>query len=363
MKQFILVISLCVASFEVFGGAGFYDSFAIVDGNFFDLSAGTVNDDLQGANLGNIDLNTGTLFLGGQSKTFKNNGSDVTGVAIFYRFYQGAASGAFSQISYSFQWNNGDAGAPSGLNNSGDQQWGTDAQGANGSDVAVDILNGATLMTGTYTLEVYMRVTTNGVDASGEIFDNNGGSNYTATFTITNAMPVDFGSFLVKGSEQGHEIIFTTLTETENSHFDIQRSTNSQVWENLERLTGAGSTLERQVYNYLDKSPKHGVNYYRIKQVDFDGSFSYSKIVSANWVEKPRISIYPNPTSDQLQISGLSSTEQSVQIEVLSMSGKLLLQQQWQQASINLQHLPPGMYLLRVRSEQDTLDQRQLIIQ
>ena len=363
MKQLLLTISLCLGAYSIQAGAGFYDSFAIVDGNFFDLSAGTGNTDFQGANLGNIDLNTGTLFLGGQSKTFKDESTDVTGVAIFYRFYQGAASGAFNQINYNFQWNSGDSGAPSGLPNFGDQQWGTDMQGVSGSDVAVDILNGVSLTTGTYTLEVFMRVSTNGVDAAAEIFDSNGGNNYSATFTITNAMPVDFASILVKTTRTGNELAFSTATETNNSHFDIERSTNSRQWESLGRISGAGTTQERQSYIFNDKLPVAGTNYYRVKQVDYDGTFSYSDIVSAQWTEKPQLSIYPNPASKFLFIQGISENENTIQVEVFSINGQLLMSEDWNQQAIHIAFLPKGSYTIRLRSRQEILKQERIIIQ
>lgn len=363
MKQLLLAISLCLAVNTLQAGAGFYDSFAIVDGSFFDLSAATGNTDFEGANLGNIDLNTGTLFLGGQSKTFKDGSTDVTGVAIFYRFYQGAASGTFTQINYNFQWNSGDSGAPAGLPNFGDQQWGTDMQGASGSDVAVDILNGASLTTGTYTLEVFMRVSTNGVDAAAEIFDSNGGSNYSATFTITNAMPVDFASILVKTTRTGNELAFSTATETNNSHFEIERSTNSRQWETLGRITGAGTTQERQSYEFEDKSPVVGTNYYRIKQIDYDGTFSYSDIVSARWTAKPRLSIYPNPASEFLLIQGIGDIESTVQVEVFNLSGQLLISEAWNQQAISIASLPQGSYAIRIRSGQDILKEERIIIQ
>ncbi|MEL6659566.1 MAG: T9SS type A sorting domain-containing protein [Bacteroidota bacterium] len=360
-----LLVLLCLAFSYVssFAGAGFYDSFAIANGTFYDLSAATGLDDLDGADLGTLDLTTGTLFLGGQSKTFKNNGSDVTGVAIFYRFYQGAASGAFTQINYSFQWNQGDSGAPGGLNNSGDQQWGTDVQGANGSDGAIDILNGATLSTGTYSLEVYMRVTTNGVDAATEIFDNNSSMNYIATFEVTSAMPVRFATVLASTVKDGNQLSFSTSSETNNSHFEIERITDSRQWHKLGSITGAGSTQTKQDYTFFDAQPALGLNYYRIKQVDFDGTFSYSQIVSANWADKPIITFYPNPVYDQIQINGLGSTEEEIMVEVLDLSGKIMLRQVWHQTNIDLQNVPAGLYILQLSTASGLLTQERIIVQ
>ena len=360
-----LLVLLCLAFSYVssFAGAGFYDSFAIGNGTFYDLGSTTGLTDFDGANLGTFDISTGTLFIGGQSKTFKNNGSDVTGVAIFYRFYQGAASGTFTQINYSFQWNEGDPGAPAGLGSVGDQQWGTDVQGANGADGAVDILNGATLSTGTYTLEVFMRVTTNGVDAAAEIFDNNGGSNYIATFEVTSTMPVRFAAVLVNTVKDGNQVTFSTSSETNNSHFEIERNTSSRQWLKLGSIEGAGTTQAKQDYIFFDSQPALGLNYYRIKQVDFDGTFSYSQIVSANWVDKPKISLYPNPASEQVQINGFGSNEEEVTVEVVDLTGKIMLRQIWNQIAIDLQSVPAGLYILRLSTANGLLAQERLIIQ
>ncbi len=175
-----LLLASAAASYA---GAGIYDSFAIVNGSFYDLGATTGLPDFQGANLGTFDISTAAqLKLGGQEKSFKNNFTDVTGHMIEYRLYSGSPTGAFTAISYGFQWNAFDSGAPGNLNNSGDQQWGTDAQGAHGSDSSVNILTG--LANGTYTLEAYSQITTNGVNEAGSIANNNGGNNYKATFTV-----------------------------------------------------------------------------------------------------------------------------------------------------------------------------------
>ncbi|MGZ5021294.1 MAG: PEP-CTERM sorting domain-containing protein [Chthoniobacterales bacterium] len=174
--------ALLACSTTVFGGSGIYDPFAIVNGAFYDLGAVTALPDYQGAFLGTFDPATQLLLLGGQEKSFKNNGTDVTGHFLGWRVYSGAPSGSFANIGYPFQWNSGDPGAPGNLGNVGDQQWGTDVEGANGTNAAVNILTG--LAPGTYTLEVFSFINTNSVDAPAQIFNNNGGANYTATFTV-----------------------------------------------------------------------------------------------------------------------------------------------------------------------------------
>jgi MYXO-CTERM domain-containing protein len=166
-----------------FGAAGIYDAlvFTTTTGGtpltFYDIGAVTVNPDFDGGDLG--DFNLGSVFqIGGQQKSYKNTGSDVTSHTIYWK-----VTGAFTGVNMPFQWNQGDGGAPSGLNNAGDQQWGGDVQGGNASLVlSGNVLSGLTA--GDYTLEVYSEITTNGVDAAGTIGNVNGGNNYKATFTV-----------------------------------------------------------------------------------------------------------------------------------------------------------------------------------
>src|SRR4029078_11324478 len=117
-----------------------------------------------------------------QEKSFKNNGTDVTAHALDYKITE--LGGGFTPVNMPFQWNNGDGGAPSGLNNPGDQQWGGDTQGANGNPIEIsgNVLSG--LPAGNYHLEVFTVINTNGVNASSQIFNNVGGANYKATFQV-----------------------------------------------------------------------------------------------------------------------------------------------------------------------------------
>ena len=163
-----------------FGAAGMFNQFVFTTTNtsapqtFYDVGATTGNPDFQGANLGTFTVGA-TYYLGGQQRTFKDNGSDVTSSGVAWRVYSGSPSGAFTTVPMPFQFN-------TGVNN--DQQWGGDTQGSNGSpiEISTNILSGLT--NGTYTLDVYTFITTNGVNASSTILNNVGGNDYKATFTV-----------------------------------------------------------------------------------------------------------------------------------------------------------------------------------
>lgn len=149
--------------------SGIFESYGIIKINastaqYYDMQAATVNPDFQGASFGTFDTTVGnTLTLvGGEIKTFKNGGSDVTGAFFDYRVFKvGDTPSSFTEFSLPF---NSDLGG-------GDQKWDKTNQN-------VDILTG--LSNGNYTLEVFARATS----TDGPHFSNNGGSNYTASFTV-----------------------------------------------------------------------------------------------------------------------------------------------------------------------------------
>lgn len=182
------------------GAAGMYDQlvFTSVNGGalaFYDTAATTANPDFQGTSLGTFNRATDTLAIGGQEKSYKNNSTDVTSHSLWWRITE--LAGGFTSVAMPFQWNNGDIGAPGNLNNAGDQQWGGDIQGANGSPIEIsgNVLSG--LLNGAYTLEVYSQITTNNVNEVPVISTNNGGANFKASFTLvpepSRAMLLGFG--------------------------------------------------------------------------------------------------------------------------------------------------------------------------
>ncbi|MEM9885816.1 MAG: T9SS type A sorting domain-containing protein [Bacteroidota bacterium] len=347
MKSYLLTIISLFFTYFLHANAGFFDSFAILNVNgggntFFDLGATTGNTDFQGANIGSFDPGAQSLILGGQSKTFKNNGTDVFGVSIFYRIYPaGAPSGAFVEIPYSFQTNIGVGG---------DQQWGTDVNGANTTDGGVEILTGTNLVAGNYNLEVFVKVTTNGVNAPMEIFDSNGGANYVANFTVTTTLPVELLDFNAKSTGKKIVLDWRTAAEFNNSHFEIERSTNAKTWKIIGKVQGQGTKLEQQNYQFSDIEPLKGKNYYRLKQIDFDGQFEYSSSIVARFdiLAQLGFDLSPNPTNGSISYSTFE--DDAIQsISIYDTNGKLIETVRNINGFLSIDHLDKGMYILIAR--------------
>lgn len=118
-------------------------------------------------------------------------------------------------------------------------------------------------------------------------------------------LPIELTSFEVTPRED-KEVHFSweTATETNNDYFTIERSKDGLDWKIVSRVDGQGTTSASTTYNYIDEDPFLGNSYYRLKQTDFDGLFSYSLIQSISLDKKTGdIKIYPNPSSDFITIS------------------------------------------------------------
>jgi hypothetical protein len=107
------------------------------------------------------------------------------------------------------------------------------------------------------------------------------GLSYVKHDSILYAVPVELTDFQVTKPDPSKAITFLTwetLSETNNSHFEIERSTDCKAFEIIGIVNGNGNTIETNNYHYADDLPKSGDNYYRLKQVDFNGSFEYSEV-------------------------------------------------------------------------------------
>jgi hypothetical protein len=102
------------------------------------------------------------------------------------------------------------------------------------------------------------------------------------------------------------QLNWQTSTEINNDYFTAERSTDGITWNELNKIDGAGNSSSILAYSTIDNNPSKGISYYRLKQTDFEGKFSYSTTVSVS-VGNPvdaAVKIYPNPSENLLNIVG-----------------------------------------------------------
>jgi hypothetical protein len=165
-----------------------------------------------------------------------------------------------------------------------------------------------------------------------------------------NVLPVELLYFYAEKEGKNVRLDWQTATELNNSHFDVEWSTSGIYFENIGEVAGAGKTNEIQFYDFLHVSPALDLNYYRLKQVDFDGQFEYSKIIqlTTNKTQQVIVKVFPNPVSDILNIE----TTRPTIIQIINATGQVLKEQQISPTSkISVEDLPAGIYFLKAGNQ------------
>ncbi len=152
-----------------------------------------------------------------------------------------------------------------------------------------------------------------------------------------------------------------TISEQDNDYFTLERSADGRNFTPLAKVNGNGTTLETQQYQYLDKEPMFGLNYYRLQQTDYDGTneFVGDIVVVDRDKLSTEIQVEPNPIkSGVLTISSTMETRGDLAIEIYSMNGTLMYKQQtnvdrgFNRLSFEVDDLPSGVYLLKTIKDQ-----------
>lgn len=174
-------------------------------------------------------------------------------------------------------------------------------------------------------------------------------------FTVSNGfgggLPVTWLSFKASLLNGESHLQWTTASETNNSHFVVEHSRNGQVFTALQQLPAAGNSTVSRTYSYVHQQPTEGANYYRIKQVDRDGSFTYSAVQMLQVQPAALVaSIAPNPVAGILTLRLSKAYSKPLKYTVVSSTGSVLMQGSMasgsNQLSLQVAHLPQGMYRL-----------------
>ncbi len=159
-------------------------------------------------------------------------------------------------------------------------------------------------------------------------------------------LPIQLISFqgrAVQNTEVALE--WKTAYEIENRGFEIERKEVDGSWILLDFVESQGDGHETKIYHYTDENPLIGENFYRLKQLDLDGTVSYSQIVNVPINGSKTLTVYPNPAGNILNINGLDGVES---FEVVDSRGKTWLVGDTSEKSLSISALPPGLYIVRL---------------
>ena len=167
-------------------------------------------------------------------------------------------------------------------------------------------------------------------------------------------LPVQLISFAGEADGLHNVLYWTTATEHNNDRFEIERSSDASTWELVATIPAAGNSQQRVDYQAIDRFPLP-LNYYRLRQVDLDGTATFSAVIA---LENARVTgaleIFPNPGNDHL-ILRAASDDPIQHVELSSADGRIVLRKVDLAANervyLDVAQLPTGTYFVRVTSE------------
>ncbi len=160
------------------------------------------------------------------------------------------------------------------------------------------------------------------VDANG-FNSGDSGSNSFEFNLLRFQLPVELTNFEASSQGTSVQLDWTTETEQDNDYFAIEHSIDGINFTNIKTIEGAGTTDERQAYTYTHMNPVSGENYYRLRQVDFDGKESFSEVVVAK-IERKSITAFPQPAAEHATIYVNADVNESATLQVHDFMGRMI---------------------------------------
>lgn len=162
------------------------------------------------------------------------------------------------------------------------------------------------------------------------------------------SLPVTLTEFIVKNENNSAILNWSTVSEINFEGFEIQKSKDGKNWEKIGYIKSQLSNTAISQYSFTDLTPYNGENLYRLKMIDIDKTYEYSKINSIVFELPENINIWPNPTSDFVYIKS-KTNELLSHLEIVDMSGRIILEANLlDKERINLKNLKSGTYIINI---------------
>jgi hypothetical protein len=164
-------------------------------------------------------------------------------------------------------------------------------------------------------------------------------------------LPVTWMYFTGQTSENNRPVLkWATSSETNASHFEVERSTDARSFGKITSLTAAGNSKNATEYSFTDDTATPGNFYYRLKQVDRNGDFDYSRIINVKVDGRTLVRIYPNPVVNKLTIEPATDFSS---VEIANLTGVKIHQATYYGKMIELEmgHFPSGLYTVKVNGD------------
>jgi len=182
-------------------------------------------------------------------------------------------------------------------------------------------------------------------------FNNNSNSNYQMSI-----LPISLTHFSATPKSDRIELSWATASEQNNDYMAVERSAEGSRWQELGRVAGAGTTTQPQAYTLTDEKPLPGLNYYRLRQVDYDGAVEYHKTIVVDFKSATGgLHLFPSPAQERLNVALPAPAAQDSELWLLDTQGRVLqrivIPQGGTQGAFQVAALPEGVYFVRMAGD------------
>ena len=198
----------------------------------------------------------------------------------------------------------------------------------------------------------------------GTLLNSDVDNDHVAQFTAS-PLPVKLISFTAAKENKSAILNWVTTEEVNSDRFEIQRSVSGKDWNTIGNVDSHHESVVVQKYSFVDESPVKGQNLYRLKMVDRDNTFAYSRIQSVSFegIAAADLSVYPNPSTDKLFIRD-NGTVKEVLINNLNGNAVYHAPASFSAGNgqIDLTGLPQGMYIVKVTRKNGLVSTSKVVV-
>jgi hypothetical protein len=181
-------------------------------------------------------------------------------------------------------------------------------------------------------------------------------ANNNFVVSVEDPMPVTLVSFSVDKEENSVRLNWNTSAETNSDRFEIQRSRDGKQWSELSKIKAKGESATNQLYTYLDQQPVSGNNFYRLKMIDLDGTFTYSSIKNIVLGNKEMVVAYPNPTDGTAHLT-ITDWKRVKSVTAIDINGRKVFETGHPTSErLSLPALSKGVSVLKIQYEDGTIE-------
>lgn len=166
-------------------------------------------------------------------------------------------------------------------------------------------------------------------------------------------LPVELVSFKAEVEGEKVQLLWSTASELNNDFFIVERWIDGELFEPIGTVDGSGTTNELINYGFVDRSPVNGLSYYRLKQVDFDGTTAFSEIIQVDFysgLSDVTVLLYPNPASDFFHVN-IDATIENAEVRIIDQLGRDMtagIEREEGVFKLATNHLETGVYIVEV---------------